>query len=175
MGKYNVANGNLITMALDGEFDVIGHCTNAMCLMGAGIAVSMKNIFKCDTYPLEDKSTRGDINKLGQIDWCSHKIENSFPTGDMVHKLLPGDGYLAVVNMYGQYNYGKNYLNGSDKPLDYEALALCMRKMNFQFSGLRIGLPYVIGCGLAGGDKNIVIDIIKKEFTDCDVTLVDFN
>jgi glycine/serine hydroxymethyltransferase len=50
-----------------------------------------------------------------------------------------------------------------------------MRKMNFQFSGLRIGLPYVIGCGLAGGDWNHIKTIIQNELKDCDVTIVIFK
>jgi hypothetical protein len=46
-------------------------------------------------------------------------------------------------------------LTGSTVALDYEALTLCMRKINYTFTGKHIGLP-MIGCGLAGGDWNIV-------------------
>lgn len=96
-------------------------------------------------------------------------------TGESFYKELPKDGYVAAVNMYGQYNYGMNHTDGSSRPLDYEALTLCMRKMNMIFKGMKIGFPYVIGCGLAGGDKDVVINIIKKELKDCDVTLVLFK
>ena len=58
---------------------------------------------------------------------------------------------LVVVNSYTQYNYGKNHTDGVSKPLDYEALTMCMRKINHTFKGKRIGLPQ-IGAGLAGGD-----------------------
>lgn len=175
MGIYKVIKGNLITLALNGQFDVIGHCTNAQCVMGGGVAVPMREVFRCNEYPMEDVSTRGDVNKLGQIDWGIHGIKDGELTGNYAYKLLPEEGYVAVVNMYGQYHYGMNHLDGVSKPLDYEALTLCMRKMNKIFKGMRIGFPYVIGCGLAGGVKNVVIEIIKREFKDCDVTMVNYN
>jgi hypothetical protein len=42
------------------------------------------------------------------------------------------------------------------------------------FEGKHIGLPY-IGCGLAGADENLVLDIIKKELKDCNVTMVRYK
>jgi len=57
------------------------------------------------------------------------------------------------------------------KPLDYEALTLCLRKINWVFSGKHIGLPK-IGAGLAGGDWEQIKQIIKNELNDCDVTVV---
>jgi O-acetyl-ADP-ribose deacetylase (regulator of RNase III) len=123
--------------------------------MGAGMAVPMARNFGCSTYPLEDLSTRGDINKLGQIEWKKYpvSIENS----------------VYVVNAYTQYNP-----NPLLKPLDYEALTLCMRKMNSIFRGMRIGLP-MIGAGLAGGDWERIKTIIQTELKDCDTTIVIFN
>lgn len=65
MGNYREVEGDLIDLALKGEFNVIGHCTNAHCVMGGGIAVPMRQIFKCNEYPMENHSTKGDANKLG--------------------------------------------------------------------------------------------------------------
>jgi len=67
--KYQEVNGDLISMALKGDFDVITHGCNCFCNMGAGIAIPMKNNFKCSSFPLENEKTKGDINKLGQIDY----------------------------------------------------------------------------------------------------------
>ena len=83
--------------------------------------------------------------------------------------------YLIVVNSYTQYKYGSNHIDGVKKPIDYEALTLCMRKINHIFAGKHIGLPGLIGCGLAGGKEEIVKEIIKKELKDCDVTIVYLN
>jgi O-acetyl-ADP-ribose deacetylase (regulator of RNase III) len=57
------------------------------------------------------------------------------------------------------------------RPLDYEALTLCLRKINKIFSGKKIGLPQ-IGSGLAGGNWNRIQSIIQQELRDCDVTVV---
>ena len=37
--------GDLLKLALDGHFDVIVHGCNCQCVMGAGIALSIKNAF----------------------------------------------------------------------------------------------------------------------------------
>ena len=42
------------------------------------------------------------------------------------------------------------------------------------FAGKKIGLPK-IGSNLAGGDWNIIKEIIKKELKGCDVTVVIYN
>lgn len=158
MGTYKEVDGNLITLALEGEFDVISHGCNCLCNMGAGIAPQMVKAFGVDQYNLESFTRRGDINKLGQIEWF---IEREGPI-------------QFVVNSYTQFSYGKNHTDGVSKPLDYDALTLCMRKINHRFNGKRIGLP-MIGCGLAGGDWNIVKKIIQKELKDCDVTVVIYH
>ena len=81
---------------------------------------------------------------------------------------------LTIVNAYTQYGFGRNHSNGTQIPLDYEALTLCMRKINHNFKGKHIGLPQ-IGCGLAGGDWLRVKSIIQTELKDCNVTVVIFN
>ena len=158
MGTYKEVGGNLITLALEGEFDVITHGCNCLCNMGAGIAPQMVKEFGVDQYNLESFTRRGDINKLGQIEWF---IEREGP--------IP-----FVVNSYTQFSYGKNHTDGVSKPLDYDALTLCMRKINHRFNGKRIGLPQ-IGAGLAGGDWNRIKQIIQTELKDCDVTVVIFK
>jgi O-acetyl-ADP-ribose deacetylase (regulator of RNase III) len=156
MGSYKEVEGNLITLALEGAFDVVVHGCNCFCTMGAGIAPHMAKAFGCDDYPLEEEEHRGDINKLGCIEFGYHE--------------LPGKR-IYPVNAYTQYGFGINHKNGSSIPLDYEALTLCMRKVNYVFKGRKIGLP-AIGCGLAGGSWDIVSKIIQKELKDCDVEVI---
>jgi O-acetyl-ADP-ribose deacetylase (regulator of RNase III) len=155
MGSYKEIKGDLIKLALNGEFDVIAHGCNCMCNMGAGIAVGMNRTFGVGGYQLEHPNMRGNINKLGQIEF------RHFP--------LTTETGVYIVNCYTQYLPAKN-----QKPLDYEALRLCLRKMNFSFNGNKIGLP-LIGCGLAGGDPEKVIPMIKEELKDCDVTVVIYD
>lgn len=174
--NYQEIDGDLIELALKGEFDIIAHGCNCFCTMGAGIAPKMAKTFGCDKYPMEQSFFKGDINKLGSIDYETLIInsETLEISKYSFSKILPPKQYLEVVNAYIQYRFNRNYSNGVDIPLDYEALTLCMRKMNHQFRGLHIGLPQ-IGCGLAGGNWNIVKTIIQKELKNCNVTIVIFK
>ena len=64
MENYREVEGNLITMALEGCFDVIAQGNNCFCTQGAGIAPQMVEAFGTDTFPLERLRYRGNINKL---------------------------------------------------------------------------------------------------------------
>ena len=64
---YNEVKGNLITLALQGQFNVIAHGCNCLSNMGAGLAPQMAKTFGCDKFKMEMKGP--DINKLGCIDY----------------------------------------------------------------------------------------------------------
>jgi O-acetyl-ADP-ribose deacetylase (regulator of RNase III) len=153
--RYNEVTGDLIELAKAGEFDVIAHGCNCFCNMESGIAPQMARAFGCNLYPLENVNTRGDINKLGQIEYRT--------------QLVTLDKRLTVVNVYSQYIPAVHL-----KPLDYEALTLGLRKINHIFEGKHIGLPQ-IGAGLAGGSWIRIKQIIQTELRDMDVTVVIYN
>lgn len=140
--------GNLITLSKPPPqmFDVIAHGCNCFCVQKAGIAAGMAKEFKTDIFPLE-MSKPGDFNKLGNIE--AGKV-----------------GDLFVINAYTQFRPGAN--------LDYSALALCLKKINHRFKGMKLGLPQ-IGCGIAGGDWGLVKGLIEKYVTDLDVTIVIYD
>lgn len=176
---YKEIDGNLITLAQQGFFDVITHGCNCQSTMGAGIAPQMAKAFGCDIYHLE--LIGPDIDKLGCIDYQMNCVVESNNKLRIYNPLIPRlnfslDGWklkrdMYVVNSYTQFMYGMNHKNGIAKPLDYEALTLCMRKINYKFKGMEIGLP-AIGSGLAGGDWERIKNIIITELKDCDVTVV---
>lgn len=121
-------------------------------LWGAGIAKQIK-----DTWPLvyaTDKETaKNDFNKLGTY---------SITFSDYGSKLF-------VMNMYTQFNPGKD--------LNYSALDLCLKKLQFISAGLKVGLP-LIGGGIAGGDKKTIIDMMMKysrNYAEFDWTLVEYD
>jgi len=172
-----IVQGNLIDLANQGHFDVITHGCNCFCTMGAGIAVDMRIHFDCDKFPMEAPQYKGDMNKLGTIDYQIKVLVLHKPIKVGNLNLLAPDfgGFpLAVVNSYTQYHYGSNHPDGKRKPVDYDAITLCMRKINHIFKGKSFGLPK-IGCGLARGDWNTVQQIIRQELIDMDVTVVEFN
>ncbi|HPI82859.1 MAG TPA: hypothetical protein PK122_06550, partial [Candidatus Paceibacterota bacterium] len=69
-----IIQGDLIELAKQGHFEVITHGCNCQNVMGAGIAVPMKQNFKCDQFPMESLEFKGDINKLGTIDYMVHNL-----------------------------------------------------------------------------------------------------
>jgi len=178
--NYTEIEGNLITLAKEGKFDVIAHGCNCFCTMGAGLAPQMAKAFNCDKFTKEEPDFKGDINKLGTIDY-EVLLREPLGDGDVIlpekkvtlnnwKSIYPFARWaLVVVNAYTQYSY-----DVKTKPFDYEAFTLCMRKMNHVFKGKHIGLPQ-IGSHLAGGDWDIIKGIIQKEFKDCTVTVVIFK
>jgi O-acetyl-ADP-ribose deacetylase (regulator of RNase III) len=149
-------DGDLIKLGQEGYFDVIAHGCNCFCTMGAGIAPQMAKAFGADKFPLEAEKFRGDINKLGMIDYKTV------------------DSGLILVNAYTQYGFGANHPGGTKTPVDYDAIVLAFKKMNHLFKGKRIGLPK-IGCGLAGGEWPVVMNEITHNLTDCNVTVINYK
>ncbi len=151
--------GNLITMALEGHFDVITHGCNCFCQMGAGIAPQIKEAFP-DAWLVDNRTVAGDIMKLGCYTFADIEIINT--------------GWLTVINSYSQYKYGRNHADGVKDPLDYAALTLALKKINHNYKGKSIGLPK-IGAGLAGGDWNKIKKIIETELSTMDVVIINWD
>lgn len=145
--------GNLITLAQQGQFDLIAHGCNCFLCFGAGIAASIKIAFP-EAYHADLRTARGDMKKLGTISY--HVYED-----------------LTVVNAYTQYRYGRG-----GPHLDYDAVASCMKEIKEflnmhpkHFNRRRIGLP-LIGAGLAGGSWPRIQRIIEEQLKGEDVTIV---
>jgi O-acetyl-ADP-ribose deacetylase (regulator of RNase III) len=150
-----VIRGDLFEMTFNKHFDVIAHGVNCFCTQKSGIAKPMTEYFETDNpliYSLEHKDFYGDRTKLGKIQYNSSWVD----------KLTK----VEVVNCYTQYRYGTDKIH-----LNYKALRSCMRKINKNFSGLRVGLP-LIGGGLAGGDYKKIREIMEQELVDVEATLV---
>lgn len=140
-----IREGNLITLANEGYFDVIIHGCNCFCTMGAGIAKHIKNAFP-QAYQT-DLQTR---SKLGT--YSSATINAS-------------QQQITIVNAYTQFHWrGK-------KPVDYQAIEQVFLKISQHFSGQRMAYP-LIDAGLAGGDWSIIANIIGQALDGQDHTLV---
>lgn len=145
--------GDLIELALNGNFDVIVHGCNCFCTMGAGIAKQIKATFP-EAYKADLQTEKGLKEKLGTISFTEVETEK---------------GQLVIVNAYTQFHW-----KGVGKKVSYEAVKNCFKHIKSNFSGKRIGYP-AIGAGLAGGDWNIISEIIEKELTDENHTFVEFQ
>jgi len=147
----NKVKGDLIQLAIEGEFDVIIHGCNCFCTMGAGIAKTIKQKFP-EAYEADLQTAKGDESKLGTITWAETK-----------------DGELTIVNGYTQFQW-----RGSGRKANYEAIREVFMKVKARFSGLRIGYP-AIGAGLAGGDWAVISQIIEEELEGENHTFVEYN
>lgn len=132
------AKGNLLAMAQAGDFDVIIHGCNCQHNMGGGIAAQIAN-----QYP-EAKAVDEEYSMYH--DKPEYMLGNA-TTVDVE------DGF-TIVNGYTQ-------LYGGSGSLSYAAMELVFMKVAAGFAGKRIGLPY-IGCGIAGGDQEKIVDMIEK-------------
>lgn len=147
--------GDLIEEAMKGNLDLIAHGCNCFCTQKSGIAVRMSANFYTDKYELENSEYHsGDVNKLGQIEYRTRIVK---------------DKPLWIVNAYTQFHWSTPGIYGI--PLDYDALRLCFRKINKQFRGSKVGLPGLIGCGLASGDPKVVRQVLKEELKSCEVII----
>ena len=167
--NYQEIEGDLIQLAREGMFDVITHGCNCLSNMGAGIAPQMAKAFGADEFEMEKWGPT--IEKLGCIDWQTVVLGKNSIWSLKDYKNNVDDKELTVVNSYTQFRYGKSSEDEVSKPLDYEALTLCLRKINTLFGGKHVGLPK-IGAGLAGGDWNRIQKIIQTELKDMKISVV---
>jgi O-acetyl-ADP-ribose deacetylase (regulator of RNase III) len=153
-------DGNIIDLIESGNYDVTTHGCNCFCVMKKGLAPQMAKAFGCHMFPMEGHMHKGKINKLGTIDGGLIQLDNG--------KLI------TVYNSYSQFYHARNMPPNMSTPLDYEALRMCLKKINHIHKGQSIILPK-IGAGLARGDWSIIESIIREELEDMDVTIVNYK
>ena len=134
---------------LESDSDIIAHCCNCYCTMGAGVALAIKNEYP-EAYDADCQTVKGDWKKLG-------KVSLSVVKDPLTHK---NTNIKAIANIYGQHGMG------GEKALNYDALynGLVESKKRLKPTIKSLSLPYKLGCGLAGGDWRIVEKIIEVVF-----------
>lgn len=150
--KY--VEGNLIDMALNGDFDVIVHGCNIFHTFGSGIAAEIKNRIP-DAYEADKMTKYADRSKLGD---CSITIQPN----------NVGSAFM-LINLYTQGSFGKAGVH-----VVYEALEDGFKrfKQADSLSPQRVGIP-MIGAGLGGGDWERISSFIDSlEFSDLTCVLL---
>lgn len=155
--SLKTVKGNLISMAKDGQFDVIVHGCNCFNAMGAGIAAEIAK--RCPMAKSADLLTEsGNKEKLGKITYAFINDGSDDPF----------KGRFVVVNAYTQYQPGANFRMTALKS------ALKEIKKVFGNGNLSFGFP-MIGAGIGGGDWNSIRDAIASILSSEDVTIVEFD
>ncbi|GMH33450.1 hypothetical protein BSKO_01284 [Bryopsis sp. KO-2023] len=149
-----VIRGDLIDLAIRGQFDVIIHGCNCFCTMGAGIAKSIKETFP-GAYAADLNTAKGDRDKLGTFSSAAVKLD---------------EHDLVVVNAYTQHRFGRS----RGAAADMDAIQAVMRKVKTEFGGKRIGYPR-IGAGLGRGNWETISAIIEEALAGEDHTLVEWD
>jgi O-acetyl-ADP-ribose deacetylase (regulator of RNase III) len=142
-------DGNLLTAD---DVDVIGHQANCQNTFGAGIAKSIKEMYP-KAYHADTMAYKDGKAILGSYSFCHL------------------DGQIKkVFNLYGQTLYGKG-----KRQTNYNALYDSLEGMknylvdnDMDLTVPNVGFPYLMGCGLGGGDWRIVERLIEVAFHNYD-------
>jgi len=138
-----------------GKEDIIVHGCNCFKAMNSGIAKQVRALYPGAWKADYDFGEVGDENKLGDFtQWIG------------THVYYPQR--VKIINAYTQYRYGTDSIK-----CDYEAMANAFRKIRIGNPFHSIAMPK-IGCGLAGGDWNIVSKIIEEVFGDRKITIYEY-
>lgn len=151
--KLKIVEGDLFEYCENLAYEItekpkiaFAHVCNCQGVMGAGIAKIVKTKYPSvyNAYKLHEKHNDGV--KHGCISYS---------------EIRPG---LLGINLHAQKNYG---WDPNKQYLSYDALMTCLeqaRELMKEKSIYILGIPYTMGCGLSGGDWNVVSAIIEQVF-----------
>jgi O-acetyl-ADP-ribose deacetylase (regulator of RNase III) len=139
-------DGNLLTAS---DVQVIGHQANCQNTFGAGIAKSIKEMYP-KAYHADTMAYKDGKAVLGEYSFCH----------------LDNAPFKKIFNLYGQTLYGSR-----KRMTNYNALYDALEGMkNYLVDNDEdlpvpdVGFPYLMGCGLGGGDWRIVERLIEVAF-----------
>lgn len=148
-----IVPGNILTV----DSGILIQQVNCKGVMGAGLAKQLR-----EKYPGMYSSYLEYIRKETNGDLSQSKV--------LLGKAYPyhTKSGLTIINCFGQDGYGHD-----TQQTDYAALraALTIVANTAVCYGSRVAIPWGIGCALAGGDWNLVMDMILEVFQRCDVTI----
>lgn len=147
-----IVEGNL----LDAAEKILAHQVNCKGIMGGGVAFQLKKRFPGLSYSYNTFCFSNNYNPEFLLGECQ-----------LVHH-----GDKIIANLFGQ--------DGTSRAkcmTQYDKLRKCLENLNryCMTTGFSVAMPYGIGCGLAGGDWNIVYPMICEVFKEVDVTLYRYN
>lgn len=136
---------------------IICHQVNCQGVMGTGIALSIKQKWLEVYKQYRDKLLmpryknlgRAQIISIGQNLYCCN-LFGQFDFGRDYRRTEYGSIYTALKTL-------QSYLKKSEKFQEYEA--------NY----LPLYFPYKMSCNNAGGDWNLIMEMLDELFPDCNI------
>jgi hypothetical protein len=129
------------------EAQAYWQCCNCFNRMYSGVAAGFRKFYP-EAVEADNKTIEGDKSKFGKYS-VAHAKNGKY-----------------IYNLYGQYNYGTD-----TRKLNYEALYTAMESALTDCISKKIrsiAIPFQLGCGLAGGNWNIVYIMIQEVFKNFD-------
>lgn len=146
MRKIKTVIGDILTPNTnEDKMILVCHQVNCKGVMGAGLAKQIRDKFPSVYQNYKDKCMliREGHGGLGDVQFCGVLSEDDA-------------GYI-IANVFGQDGCGRDKCY-----TDYNALYRAFTDIAFFWPNATIRIPYLFGCGLAGGDWNTVTSIIQK-------------
>lgn len=147
-----IVNGDL----LQSNLPLIAHQTNCLGVMGAGIAKAIKN-------------------KWGSVytqyaNFCKHLEYSKYLLGKCQVCVTEDSPINLIANLFGEYSFTESVAPYENRHTDYDALKEALIHLIAFCKGVNIteiGIPYKLGCGLAGGDwDGVVYPMLQELFAD---------
>lgn len=138
MNSFTFKDGNLVSLVLNGEIDVMLHVCNDAGVMGSGIALEVKNRIP-EAYLAYKNSSNYN---LGTISACS-----------------------SVINCVSQRGYGSG-IRHLDYEALYVSLEKSKYHLEEMDGVVNIGIPYHMGSDRAGGNWGVVLAMVSAVFKD---------
>lgn len=153
-----IVNGDL----LQSNLPLIAHQTNCLGVMGAGIAKAIKN--------------KWNIVYTQYVDKCRHYNYSKDLLGKCQVCVTEDEPIKFIANLFGEYSFTESVAPFENRHTDYDALKkalLHLKTLCENTEIIEIGIPYKLGCGLAGGDwDGVVYPMLQELFaTDSTITL----
>ena len=130
---------------LDAETDYICHQVNCKGVMGAGLALAIRMV-----YPTAYSKYRYA---------CLHTDKDLLGCVQIIGR---------VINIFGQRDYSCQ----GPRKTDYTALETAFKKLHNKLPlDKSLAFPYGFGCGLAGGNWDVVFDLIQTNFPNRNIEI----
>lgn len=156
MGKCILCKGDIFLS----QAEIMCHQVNCQGVMGAGLAKQVRT-----KYPA--------VYELYKSVCVAHSADPDSLLGWAMIVETNDSNSKFIANLFAQNGFRKG---PSDTQVytDYNALARAVDevvKMAEAYGVKAVAVPLNMGCGLAGGDWNVVKDILKSSFQDSPVNL----
>lgn len=146
----NILNKDILTI----DRGIICHQVNCQGVMGTGIALSIKQKWPKVFEEYRNKLLMPRYKNLGRA------------------QIIAVNDHLYCCNLYGQFDYGRDYRRTEYGSI-YRALKTLKNSIdtmeNNGIVDLPVYFPYKMSCNNAGGDWNLVMEMLDELFPNCNI------